>query len=239
MADRAPDDGEADVAALADALVDAMWRRSPRQVCLVVDDVHEVGDGDAAALLAALAAALPANGHLVLSGRADPPVPLARLAAQGLVERLDEADLAFADEDLAAFAALRAVPVDQIDDLGGWPALVELRAAGSGDTVDDFLTEEVLAALSPDARHAVAVVAALGGADQALLDAVSRTGRRHRRPDGAGPAGGRRRRGLVRRPPRLGRPPGRRPRGRRAARRSSAAAGGRWRAVTCTGRWTC
>jgi ATP/maltotriose-dependent transcriptional regulator MalT/DNA-binding SARP family transcriptional activator len=178
VADRATDEGsEADVAALAAALVDAMWRRSPRQVCLVVDDIHEVGGGDAAALLAALAAALPANGHLVLSGRAQPPVPLARLAAQGRIMRLDEADLAFADDDLAAFAALRDVSVDRIDDLGGWPALVELRAAGSGDTVDDFLTEEVLAALTPDARHAVTVVAALGGADQALLDAVCGPGR--------------------------------------------------------------
>jgi LuxR family maltose regulon positive regulatory protein len=172
VADRVPDDGESDIATLADALVDAMWRRSPRHVCLVVDDVHEVGDGDAAALLAALAAGLPANGHVVLSGRTEPPVPLARLAAQGRVERLDEPDLAFAGEDLVAFAALRAISVDQIADLGGWPALAELRAAGSGDTVDDFLTEEVLAGLSADARHAVAVVAALGGADQALLDAA-------------------------------------------------------------------
>ena len=173
VTDRTPDDGGAtDVAALAAALVDAVWRRTPRQVCLVVDDVHEVGDGEAAGLLAALVEVLPANGHIVLSGRVEPPVPLARLAAQGRVERLDEADLAFADDDLVAFAALRDVSVDRIDDLGGWPALVELRAAAAGDTVDAFLSEEVLSALGAEARQAVAVVAALGGADQALLEAA-------------------------------------------------------------------
>ena len=156
---------------LASDLADEMWRRSPRQVCLVVDDVHEIPPGSGAAfLLGELVEALPANGHLVLSGRVDPPVPLARLAAQGRVERLDEDELAFGDEDLAAFAELRSCPVDQLAALGGWPALVELRTAAAGATVDDFLTEEVLAALGQDDRRAVAAIAALGGADQELLD---------------------------------------------------------------------
>ena len=161
------------VADLASALADEMWRRSPRQVCLMVDDVHEIAPGsDSSRLLAALVDALPTNGHVVLSGRADPAVPLARLSAQGRVERLDENDLAFGHDDLAAFAALRDVPVDRLGDLGGWPALVELRAAATGASVDDFLTEEVMAALGPDDRRSVATVAALGGADQALLDTV-------------------------------------------------------------------
>ena len=124
--------GDDDPAALAGPLADAMWARSPWQVCLVVDDVHEIGDGPAAAVLAALVDALPANGHLVLSGRLDPPVPLARLVAQGLVDRLDESDLAFGDADLAAFVSLRQVPVDRLGDMGGWPALVELRGGRGG-----------------------------------------------------------------------------------------------------------
>ena len=173
---RLADAGDDDPEALAGPLADAVWARSPRQVCLVVDDVHEIGDGASAAVLAALVVALPANGHLVLSGRLDPPVPLARLVAQGLVDRIDEGDLAFGRDDLAAFASLRQVPVDRLGDMGGWPALVELRAAAARDTVDDFLTEEVLASLDPEARRVVATVAALGGADQALLDAVTGPG---------------------------------------------------------------
>jgi LuxR family transcriptional regulator, maltose regulon positive regulatory protein len=158
---------------MAAALAGEMWQRSPRQVCVVVDDVHEISPASGAAdLLAALVEQLPANGHLVLSGRTDPPVALARLMARGEVDRIDERELAFADEELSAFAELRSCPVEQLADLGGWPALVELRTAAAGATVDDFLTEEVLSALGPADRRVVATVAALGGADQALLDAV-------------------------------------------------------------------
>ena len=168
-----PGPGDARPPQVASALADEIWQRSPRQVCLVVDDVHEVPPGSGGAdLLTALVEALPTNGHLVLSGRQDPAVPLARLSAQGRVERLDEADLAFGEADLTAFASLRDVPVDRLAGLGGWPALVELRTVAAGANVDSFLTEEVLPALSPADRRVVATVAALGGADQALIDAV-------------------------------------------------------------------
>ncbi len=170
---RLPEPGDADPADLASALAQEMWQRSPRHVCLVIDDVHEITPGSGSSdLLAALIDALPANGHLVLSGRGEPPVPLARLAAQARVDRIDDDDLAFGDDELAAFAELRECPVDQLTQLGGWPALVELRTAAAGATVDDFLTEEVMAALSDPDRRVVATIAALGGADQALLDAV-------------------------------------------------------------------
>lgn len=172
-AERVLESADRDVTLAGSTLADEMWQRSPRQVCLVIDDVHEIGTAtSAAAVLVALVEALPANAHLVLSGRHEPPVPLARLSAQGLVERLDERELAFRDDELAAFAALRALPVEQLTDLGGWPALAELRAAASGSGVDDFLTEEVLSSLDATGRRVAATVAALGGADQALVDVV-------------------------------------------------------------------
>ena len=158
---------------LGAALADSVWRNAPRQVCLVLDDVHEVpADSPAAGLLATLVDTLPANGHLVLAGRQEPPVPLSRVAAQGWLARIDESELAFADEELESFARLREVPLQRVNDLGGWPALAELRTLGPGHDVDGFLAEEVLAHLSDDERQAVAVVAAVGGADQALLDAI-------------------------------------------------------------------
>ncbi|HEX6423923.1 MAG TPA: BTAD domain-containing putative transcriptional regulator [Acidimicrobiales bacterium] len=166
-----------DAARLAAALGHEVWSRSPRQLCLMLDDVHEIASGSGSAhLLDALVDSLPANGHVVVSGRHEPPLRLARLRAQGRVERLDEGDLAFDDDDLAALAALRDVPVDRLAGLGGWPALVELRTTAAGSGIGDFLTEEVLAALDPDQRRAVAVVAAVGGADQALLDAAVGSG---------------------------------------------------------------
>jgi ATP/maltotriose-dependent transcriptional regulator MalT len=167
------DPGEIDPATLGLSLAAEVWQRSPRQVCLLFDDIHEIGRASGgAALVAGLVDALPSNGHVVLSGRQEPPLPLARLTAQGRVERLGEADLAFTDDELRSFAALRDMPLDRLGDLGGWPALAELRTVGWRAGVDDFLAEEVLAALDEPDRQTVATVAALGGADQALIDAV-------------------------------------------------------------------
>lgn len=68
-----------DVARMAAALGHEVWARSPRQVCLMLDDVHEIArDSGSARLLDALVDALPANGHLVVSGRQEPPLRLAR-----------------------------------------------------------------------------------------------------------------------------------------------------------------
>jgi len=165
--------GELDPYTLGTVLAGDLWRWSPRQVCLLLDDVHEIGEeSPGAAVLAGLVDDLPANGHVVLSGRTDPPLPLARLEAQGRVERLGECDMAFGEDELTSFAALRGIPRERLTDLGGWPALAELRTAGARTTVDDFLAEEVMAALTPTDRRVVATVAALGGADQALVDTV-------------------------------------------------------------------
>jgi len=165
--------GELDSHALGALLASDLWRLSPRQVCLVLDDVHEVGPhSPGAAVLTGLVDGLPANGHVVLSGRTEPPLPLARLSAQGQVECLGEPDLAFGEDELAQFAALRGIPRDRLGDLGGWPALAELRTAGARSSIDDFLAEEVMNALSEGDRRVVATVAALGGADQALIDTV-------------------------------------------------------------------
>ncbi|HEX8804772.1 MAG TPA: BTAD domain-containing putative transcriptional regulator, partial [Acidimicrobiales bacterium] len=167
------DPGGAEPGELASAVADAVWARSPRRVCLVLDDAHEIPDGSTASrFLGGLLDTLPANGHLVLAGRQEPAVRLSRLDAQGRVARVGERDLAFAEEELAAFAALREVPLERLADLGGWPALAELRTLGTGDAIADFLAEEVLTDLTDAERHAVATVAAIGGADQALLDAV-------------------------------------------------------------------
>ncbi len=170
---RVDEPGDVGPSELGAALADTVWRHAPRQVCLVLDDVHEVpADSPAAGLLATLVDALPTNGHLVLAGRQEPPVPLSRVAAQGWLARIDESELAFAEDELESFARLREVPLHRVNDLGGWPALAELRTLGPGHDVDGFLAEEVLTHLSNDERQAVAVVAAVGGADQALLDAV-------------------------------------------------------------------
>jgi DNA-binding SARP family transcriptional activator len=161
------------VADIAEDVVEALWQRSPQQVTLLIDDVHEIPPGsEAAELLAAVVAALPANGHVVLAGRTPPPVPLARLEVQGRVEHLDEVDLAFTRAELAEFAALREVDALQVAACGGWPALAELSASTRSGIAADYIGQEVLHLFSSDRRRQIALLAHLGSFDQDLARAV-------------------------------------------------------------------
>src|SRR5262245_32674620 len=88
------------VAEITTAVADAMWRRSPQQVALVIDDAHEIPSGSAAAhLLDAMLVSLPRNGHVVLAGRGEPPVSLVRLDLEGRVGRIDQAELMFTEAE--------------------------------------------------------------------------------------------------------------------------------------------
>jgi LuxR family maltose regulon positive regulatory protein len=154
-------------------VADAVWRRAPTAVCLVVDDVHWLAPGSwAATWLSALVDGLPANGHVLLASRWSPAVPLARLATQGAVLRLAEDDLRFSDEELAAFAARRGIAIGRFDDTGGWPAMAELVASVGHDLAGDYLWEEVLEPLGPERRRVLAVLSDLEGADDGLAGAA-------------------------------------------------------------------
>ena len=165
--------GRADPDDFATAVVEAVWRRSPQQVTLLVDDVHEIPPGsDAAALLAAVVAALPDNGHVVLSGRTAPPIPLGRLFLERRVVVVDEADLAFTGTELAEFAGLRQVAGTRVAGCGGWPALAELFATARPGAAADYVAEEILAPLPVPARRDLARLAHVGPWDDDLAAAV-------------------------------------------------------------------
>lgn len=169
----APCTGHGDLHDLASGIVEALWRRSPQQVALVLDDVHEIPPGsDAANLLAAIVASLPANGHVVLAGRLPPPLPLARLEIEGRVVRIDDTDLEFTDAELAEFAALRRVASTRVASCGGWPALAELFASARSDATGDYIGQEVLSPLPASRRRDLALLAHLGPFDDDLARAV-------------------------------------------------------------------
>jgi LuxR family maltose regulon positive regulatory protein len=72
---------------------------------------------------------LPPNMHLIISSRADPPLPLARLRVRGQLTELRAADLRFTlDEATAFFQQIKDLPfpADQIEALEtrteGWIA---------------------------------------------------------------------------------------------------------------------
>jgi DNA-binding SARP family transcriptional activator len=160
-----------DVATVAEMV----WKRSPTQVCLVLDDVHQLEPGSAgAAWLGELIDGLPANGHLLLAARSEPPVALARLDGRRHLRRLGEDDLRFSDDELHALAVSRGVRPERLEVSGGWPAIAELAASSVTEQrrAGAFLWEEVLEPLGEHRRHLLAVVCDLGGADQRLASAA-------------------------------------------------------------------
>ena len=75
----------------------------PNDVVLVLDDYHlvearEIQDG-----MAFLLEHLPPQVHLVLAGRADPPLPLARLRGRGELVEIRAADLRFTADEAAEY----------------------------------------------------------------------------------------------------------------------------------------
>ena len=155
------------------AVADAVWHRSPTEACLVLDDVHNLPPGSTgAAWLGALVDALPANGHVVLASRSDPPVPLRRFGPEGAVLWLAEDDLRFSAEELSGFATQRGLAPDRFEQTGGWPAMAELAASVEQHVTGDYLWAEVLEPLGTVRRHLLAVLCDLGGADDELVTAA-------------------------------------------------------------------
>jgi LuxR family transcriptional regulator, maltose regulon positive regulatory protein len=103
-------------------------------VTLVLDDVHVLHDRECRAALSVLADHVPGGSRLVLAGRAEPPLRMARLRAEGKVTEIGAGDLAMTRDDAAAL--LRAVGVvlseDEVAALyrqaEGWPAGLYLAA---------------------------------------------------------------------------------------------------------------
>ena len=151
-----------------DEIVQAIVDRSPLDVCIVVDDCHLVPPGSSGeALLADLIRRLPSNGHLVLSGRWLPDVPLARLQAQARLLALTDRDLAFDDAEVRAAADRAGQDPDAAADLGGWPALVRLALAVGPGVDRQFLREEVLNSLPPERRRELLALVVLGPSTEA------------------------------------------------------------------------
>ena len=161
------------IAEVTTAVAEAMWRRSPQQVSLIIEDVHEIPpESEAAQLLGALLTSLPGNGHVVLAGRGAPPVSLSRLDVEGRVVRLDHADLMFTEAETEGFAELRGASADLVARAGGWPAMAELFAGARSSSPGDYVGQEVLAHLPTAHRRALAVLAHVGPFDAEIAAAA-------------------------------------------------------------------
>lgn len=171
----------------------------PRAGVLVLDDYHLIEDRAIHAALAFLLAHLPPRLRLVIAGRADPPLPLARLRARGQLTELRAADLRCTPEETAAFLrdvmglALAAGDVAALEErTEGWIAALQLAAlslrgqadgaafvaafAGSHRHVVDYLVDEVLARQPGDVHTFLLHTAILDRLGGALYDAVTGRG---------------------------------------------------------------
>ena len=146
-------------------VIGALIRWAPLDVCLLLDDVHEIPVGSPGlALLREVAMALPATAHLVLSGREAPEFPLARREAAGEVIRISGADLAFTDVEVQALARRLGRNASVAGALQGWPALVRLAFAAGSSAPWQYAREEILSRLPDPQCRALAALAALGSA---------------------------------------------------------------------------
>ena len=76
-------------------------RSLPSELDLILDDYHVIDSEAVHRIVSFLLEHLPHNVHLVVSSRADPPLPLARLRARSQMAELGAADLAFTPEEAA------------------------------------------------------------------------------------------------------------------------------------------
>ena len=156
-----------------DVLAVMRWL-SPLDVCLIVDDVHQIAGSAAERLLAQIVRGLPSNGHVVLSGRVPPGVPLARLRASGGCVEISEPELAFTAAEEREMARLLGAPVPS-GELAGWPALVRLALTSQRTVAHQFLWEEIVSGLHPGEARALLALALAGWADERTLSAMCGT----------------------------------------------------------------
>jgi LuxR family transcriptional regulator, maltose regulon positive regulatory protein len=169
---------------------------SAREIVLVLDDYHSI-DADAIhAGVVFLLDHLPPNMHLVITGRADPPLPLARLRGRGELIEIRATDLRFTPEEAADF--LKDVmgldlSIDHVAALEmrteGWIAGLQLAAlsmqgrddvpgfieafAGDDRYVLDYLVEEVLHRQPKRIRNFLLQTSILDRLTGPLCDAVT------------------------------------------------------------------
>lgn len=162
-----------DAADQASALGELLLGALPQQVCVILDDVHLLGDEHP---LGQLLQALPSNGHLLVAGRNLPAINTARLDMLGDLVEIDQEDLMMTADEVVDFANRRGVDAALLEGADGWPAFVELAATGATARPRELLEQEAVSELDPDRRRALAAFAVVGGGDDALAQATTGRG---------------------------------------------------------------
>ena len=163
-------------------------------VALVLDDVHALHNSECRAALSVLADHVPAGSRLALAGRAEPPLRVARLRAEGRILEIGPGDLSLTCDEASSLLrdAEVALGEDEVAELHrrteGWPAglylaALYLRAGGplasaavsfGGDDrlVSEYMESEFLARISRRQRVFLTRTAVLERMSGPLCEAV-------------------------------------------------------------------
>jgi LuxR family maltose regulon positive regulatory protein len=166
-------------------------------VVLVLDDVHVLHNRECQAALSALADHVPPGSHLVLAGRAQPPLRLARLRDEARLTEIGPADLVLSTAEAASLLRAAGVTLGDYEAAElhrrteGWPAALYLAAlhlreggslpraavtfGGANRLVSDYLESELLSRVSPWQRQFLTRTAVLERLSEPLCEAVLET----------------------------------------------------------------
>ena len=182
---------------LATALINELAAQpGDGEVVLVLDDYHLVDSGPVHESVAFVLENLPPGLRVVVSGRADPPLPLARQRGRGQLAELRAADLRFTDQEAADLLGETAGPglpeaavAALVARTEGWAAGLQLAGlslqgqpdpagfvaafTGSHRFVLDYLTDEVLERQDEQVRGFLLETSVLDRLSGELCDAVT------------------------------------------------------------------
>lgn len=177
-------------------LVNDLIRSPGEDIALVLDDYHVIDAVPIHRALAMLVEHLPARLHLILSTRADPPLPLSRLRAHGRVLEVRATALRFSLEESSLFLqstmglSLSETHITTLQSrTEGWIAGLQLAALalaghpdpvafisafnGSHRFVFDYLCEDVLSRQPASVQSFLLQTAILERLSAPLCDAVT------------------------------------------------------------------
>ncbi|GAB3985475.1 MalT transcriptional regulator family protein [Plantactinospora veratri] len=190
-----PDVGaEPDPAYGLESLADQLARR-PGPATLILDDLHHVDDPEVSSGLEFLLRHAAGRLRLVIGCRTDPGLGLHRWRLSGELTEIRATDLAFRAGEVAdLFSAYgEPLPPEQtrrlVSRTEGWPAGLRFAAlalpghpdparfvdefTGEHPDVAAYLTEELIAGLSGDAREALCRASLVAGFSVELLDTLT------------------------------------------------------------------
>jgi LuxR family transcriptional regulator, maltose regulon positive regulatory protein len=171
----------------------AFWSMTS-PVVLVLDDVHVLHNSECRAALSVLADHVPAGSRLALAGRAEPPLRVARLRAEGRILEIGPGDLSLTCEEASSLLRDAGVALGEDEVAGlhrrteGWPAGLYLAAlylreggalanaavsfGGDDRLVSEYMESEFLARISRRQRAFLTRTAVLERMSGPLCEAV-------------------------------------------------------------------